>query len=111
MQAVTVRFTVEERQELDRLRGSVSRSEWLRLAGLKRPAQPPAPVVPELNQVAWADLARGPMSNLHQLVKHLNDVELLQPGSAARDLAQRFGEVIDLAHSLRDGLIFSGARA
>ncbi len=45
------------------------------------------------------------MSNLHQLVKHINSLELEMPGQGWRDLAVRFEELISLSHQLRDGVL------
>lgn len=101
----TVWMTQAELAGLDARRGSMSRSERLRTA--EEGAKPvlPAPLVPTVNREIWGELAQGPMSNLHQLVKHVNELERLSPGQGLRHLAGRLNEVIDIAHGLRDGLI------
>ena len=67
---VWVRLTDAELAELDERRGKISRSAYLRAAGLD--AWPPRPVaVPELNREAWRDLARA-AGNINQLTERLN---------------------------------------
>lgn len=53
---------------IDQRRGKVSRGEWLRLAALSKPPR----IVPEVNKVAWADLARA-AGNLNQLARAINE--------------------------------------
>lgn len=100
----TVWSTQDQLTEIDVKRGHYSRSEWFLLCGLEHAAAPPATVIPEANLVALAELKQGPMSNLSQLVKHINALEKAQPGAGIRDLAERMGEVLELANQLRDGL-------
>lgn len=66
--AVSCRLTNAELARLDELRGGVSRGEWLRLAALSKPPR----IVPEVNKVAWADLARA-AGNLNQLTRAINE--------------------------------------
>lgn len=66
--AVSCRLTDAELTTLDQRRGQVSRGEWLRLAALAAPPR----IVPEVNKVAWADLARV-AGNLNQLVRAINE--------------------------------------
>lgn len=105
LKIVPVRFNSENLARLDVLRGSVPRAVWLHDAGLQQPPKPPDPVFPEINREVWAHLRMGPMSNLHQLVKHINSLELEMPGHGWRDLAGRFEELISLSHQLRDGVL------
>lgn len=69
--SVSCRLTDEEIALLDKLRGKVSRGEWLRLAALSKPPR----TVPEINKVAWADLARA-AGNLNQLTRAINEGRL-----------------------------------
>jgi len=68
---VSCRLTHDELAELDRRRGKVRRGEWLRLAALSAPPR----IVPEVNKVAWADLAKA-SSNLNQLARAVNEGRL-----------------------------------
>lgn len=68
---VSCRLNDAEIAILDQRRGKISRGEWLRVAAL---AQPPR-IVPEVNKVAWADLARA-AGNLNQLVRAINEGRL-----------------------------------
>lgn len=68
---VSCRLTHDELAELDRRRGKVRRGEWLRLAALSAPPR----IVPEVNKIAWADLAKA-SSNLNQLTKAVNEGRL-----------------------------------
>ena len=69
--AVSCRLTDAELARLDSLRGVVSRGEWLRLAAMSRPPR----IVPEINKVAWADLARS-AGNLNQITRAVNEGKL-----------------------------------
>lgn len=64
---VSVRLNKSELTQLDSKRGGYRRGEWLRMAALHQLA----PVLPEINKEAWAELARS-ASNLNQITKHLN---------------------------------------
>jgi len=75
---VSCRLTHDELAELDRRRGKVRRGEWLRLSALSAPPR----IVPEVNKVAWADLAKA-SSNLNQLTKAVNEGRLSTPDLAA----------------------------
>ena len=75
---VACRLTDAELALLDERRGKVSRGEWLRLAALAAPPR----IVPEVNKVAWADLAKA-SSNLNQLTKAVNEGRLPAPDLAA----------------------------
>lgn len=103
--AVTVRFNQAGAEKLDELRGSTPRAVWLHDAGLQQPPKPADPAFPTINREVWGYLKQGPMSNLHQLVKHINSLELQMPGQGWRDLADRFEELITLSHQLSDGLL------
>lgn len=63
---VGCRLTDAEAAHVDRLRGRVSRGEWVRRAALGRPPR----IVPELNREAWLALARA-AANLNQISHHL----------------------------------------
>ncbi len=104
-QRTTVWLTAGEMAALDSRRGSLSRSERLRLAEAGAKPTPLPPIVPAINRDIWSELAQGPMSNLHQLVKHINELERLAPGEGLRELSHRLNEVIDIAHGFRDGLL------
>lgn len=66
--AVSCRLTDAELARLDELRGEVSRGEWLRLAAMAKPPR----IVPTVNKVAWADLARA-AGNLNQITRAINE--------------------------------------
>lgn len=66
--AVSCRLTDAELALLDELRGEVSRGEWLRLAAMAKPPR----IVPTVNKVAWADLARA-AGNLNQITRAINE--------------------------------------
>ena len=66
--AVSCRLTDAELARLDELRGEVSRGEWLRLAAMSKPPR----IVPTVNKVAWADLARA-AGNLNQITRAINE--------------------------------------
>lgn len=101
---VTVWFSQIELDDLDRQRGHYSRSEWLRLSGLNKPAATPPTLVPPVNRAVWDEIKQGPMSNLHQMVKLTNQAELAMPGQGLKWLAGQFKELIALAEALRDRL-------
>lgn len=65
---VSCRVNDAEISLIDQRRGKVSRGEWLRLAALSKPPR----IVPEINKVAWADLARA-AGNLNQLSRAINE--------------------------------------
>lgn len=65
---VSCRLTDAELTQLDARRGKVSRGEWLRLAALGKPPR----MVPEVNKVAWSDLARA-AGNLNQITRAINE--------------------------------------
>lgn len=69
--AVSCRLTDAELARLDELRGGVSRGEWLRLTALSKPPR----IVPEINKIAWADLARA-AGNLNQVTRAINEGKL-----------------------------------
>jgi hypothetical protein len=68
---VSCRLTDAELAELERRRAAVSRGEWLRLAAFGTPPR----VVPSVNRVAWADLART-AGNLNQLARAVTEGRL-----------------------------------
>lgn len=68
---VSCRLTDAEVVRLDARRGKVSRGEWLRVSALGKPPR----IVPEVNKVAWADLARA-AGNLNQLTRAINEGRL-----------------------------------
>lgn len=65
---ISCRVNDAELALIDQRRGKVSRGEWLRLAALSKPPR----IVPEVNKVAWADLARA-AGNLNQLARAINE--------------------------------------
>ena len=69
--SVSCRLTNAELVHLDARRGQVSRGEWMRLAALDKPPR----TVPEINKVAWADLARV-AGNLNQITRAINEGRL-----------------------------------
>lgn len=69
--SVSCRLTDAEMARLDARRGQVSRGEWLRVSALGKPPR----IVPEVNKVAWADLARA-AGNLNQLTRAINEGRL-----------------------------------
>jgi hypothetical protein len=68
---ISCRINDAEIAIIDERRGKVSRGEWLRLAALSKPPR----IVPEINKVAWADLARA-AGNLNQLTRAINEGRL-----------------------------------
>lgn len=68
---VSCRLTDAELARLDARRGKVSRGEWLRVSGLGKPPR----IVPEINKVAWSDLARA-AGNLNQISRAINEGRL-----------------------------------
>lgn len=68
---VSCRLNDAELAQLDARRGQVSRGEWLRLAALSKPPR----IVPHVNKIAWADLARS-AGNLNQITRAINDGRL-----------------------------------
>lgn len=75
--AVSCRLTDAELSRLDKLRGEVSRGEWLRLAAMSKPPR----IVPTVNKVAWADLSRV-AGNLNQLNRAINEGKLTTKDAA-----------------------------
>ena len=69
--SVSCRLTNAELVRLDARRGQVSRGEWMRRAALGKPPR----IVPEINKVAWADLARV-AGNLNQITRAINEGRL-----------------------------------
>ncbi len=89
---VGCRLTDAEAEHVDRLRGEVSRGEWLRRAALGRPPC----IVPPLNREAWLTLARA-AANLNQIAHALNIGDELP-----------LGEVRAMLDAFRRGLIGAG---
>lgn len=81
--AVGCRLTSAEIAKVDRLKGGVSRGEWLRLAALEKPPR----IVPPVNLEAWSELSHT-ASNLNQLTKHLNEGRLPPDADLHRTLMQ-----------------------
>lgn len=88
--AVSCRLTDAELATVDRRRGAVSRGEWLRRAALSKPPR----VVPEINKVAWSDLARA-AGNLNQITRALNEGRL-----PAKDAAQAGRAIMEVRAKL-----------
>ncbi|WP_148268693.1 MobC domain-containing protein [Komagataeibacter medellinensis] len=76
--SVSCRLTDDELALVDARRGKVRRGEWLRLSALGKPPR----IVPELNRVAWVDLARS-ASNLNQIAHAVNCGEVPAGGDLA----------------------------
>ena len=76
--SVSCRLTDDELALVDARRGKVRRGEWLRLSALGKPPR----IVPELNRVAWVDLARS-ASNLNQIAHAINAGEVPAGGDLA----------------------------
>ena len=64
---VSVRFSAQEKEELDAARGRTAAGRFLREVFLQRKTI----VVPECNRKAWSELSRS-ASNLNQIAHHLN---------------------------------------
>jgi Mobilization protein NikA len=64
---VSVRLNDRELALLNERRGKFQRGEWLRMAALDKLP----PMIPPLNQQAWAELARA-SANLNQIARELN---------------------------------------
>lgn len=105
LKIVPVRFDAAGLTQLDQLRGEVPRAVWCRDAALQQPPAPPAPQFPEVNRAVWSELARGPMSNMHQIVYRANQIDLAQPGEGWKDVAKAYDELIQIAHQIRAGLL------
>ena len=74
---VSVRFSAQEKEELDAARGRTAAGRFLREAFLQRKTI----IVPEYNRQAWSELSRS-ASNLNQIAHHLN-----LSGMAAHELS------------------------
>lgn len=92
--AVTCRLTDAERARVDASRGAVTRGEYLRRAALGNPPR----LVPELNRVAYAELARL-SSNLNQLLRGLNSGQG-DADEAVQLVAEVRGHVTELRRDL-----------
>ena len=94
---VWVRLTEAEIVDLDNRRGKLSRSAYLRAAGLD--AWPPRPVVvPEVNLEAWRELARA-AGNINQLMERIHVGQ--QPAAA---------EISGLLAAFRAALVGAGGK-
>lgn len=112
---INVSLTREEVELLDRRRGRISRTGYLR--GLLKPSSlPKQREVPEVNRQAYAELARL-AANVNQLSKHLNETRAgLGQTQASVELARRLDTVQRLfvaTHDALDGVRISliGARS
>lgn len=105
LKIVPVRFNAANLAMLDQLRGDIPRAVWLHQAGLQQSPPIPAPQFPKINREVWAELARGPMSNMHQVVYMANRAEMAEPDAGWKVIAQHYSELITLAHSIRAGLL------
>lgn len=107
LKIVPVRFNAENLAKLDEVRGSIPRAVWLHEAGLQQDPPAPAPQFPEVNREVWADLARGPMSLMHQIKAEADRLQLIHPEEDMRwkKLSENYDELISIAHQLRDGLL------
>ena len=74
---ISVRFSAQEKDELDAARGRTAAGRFLREVFLQRKTI----VVPECNRQAWSELSRS-ASNLNQIAHHLN-----LSGMAAHELS------------------------
>lgn len=92
---VSVRMNDQELARLDAERGRFPRGEWLRRAWGQTQPKPP---VPEVNRLAWADLART-AGNLNQAMKAFHEGRLR--GVDPVVLEELFAQV----HGLRRALI------
>jgi hypothetical protein len=79
---VSVRFSAEEMERVDRLRGRVPRGTWCRKAVLGRPI----PVIPEPCRTAYAETARW-ASALSQIAYHLNRGEVPEVEEIRKELS------------------------
>ena len=91
---VSVYFSLAELAELDRRRGGMDRSEWLRRAGLGKRAILP---IPAINRDAWVALART-TANLNQLMRAIHAGQLL--GIDLAVIEELYGQVVDLRWDL-----------
>lgn len=98
---VGVRFTEEERHQIEALAAacSLSFSEFVRKAALGRRLRA---TVPAVNREAWAELARV-VSNLNQIAHRLNAAE-----GGAGDLAAVLAETREQVQALRRDLLGMG---
>ncbi|PHM20683.1 MAG: hypothetical protein CK604_07165 [Curvibacter sp. PD_MW3] len=104
---VPVRFNAENLGKLDQLRGDIPRAVWLHQAGLEQDPPAPAPQFPEVNREVWAELAQGPMSNMHQIKHEADRLQIAYPHEDMKwkVLSDNFDELIRIAHQIRDGLL------
>lgn len=104
---VPVRFNQQNLAKLDQLRGDIPRAVWLHEAGLQQPPPAPAPQFPEVNREVWGELARGPMSLMHQIKSEADRLQLIYPEEDMRwkKLSENYDELIRIAHQIRDGLL------
>jgi len=97
--APTVRFTLDERQQIDELRASESYSNYIRQAALKRRAPTQIPAV---NQQSYTELSRL-SANLNQLTKAVNTA--LKSGQPIPIDVQLLAELRTLIDQMRSDLI------
>jgi hypothetical protein len=104
---VPVRFDQAQLAKLDQLRGDIPRAVWLREAGLQQPPPAPAPQFPTVNREVWAELSKGPMSNMHQIKYDSDRLQFAHPEEDMkwRVLSENYDELIRIAHQIRDGLL------
>lgn len=100
--AVSCRLTDAELALVDERRGAVSRGEWIRLTALAKPPR----IVPAINKVAWADLARA-AGNLNQITRAINEGKLPvkdvpSVGKAVMDVRAQLDAVRRLLIGLED---------
>jgi len=100
---VSCRLTDAELAIVDQRRGAVSRGEWLRLAALAKPPR----IVPEINKVAWSDLARA-AGNLNQITRSINEgrwqpKDGAEAGRAVMEVRARLDELRRLMIGLDGG--------
>lgn len=79
---VSVRFSADELERIDRLRGRIPRGTWCRRAIIGRPI----PVIPEPCRTAYAETARW-ASALSQIAHHLNRGEVPDLIEVRRELS------------------------
>lgn len=85
---VTCRLTDAELEKVDRVRGQVTRGEFIRRAALSRAPRP----VPSVNVDQWQKLARA-SANLNQLVAAINAGKVSGVNVDLSDLKSALDEV------------------
>lgn len=84
-------LTAEEAAEIDSLRGTAPRGEWIRSAALDTPIVAP----PKINSEVWASLGHT-LSNLNQIAKKLNGGRSIEHAALEAEIIAIRGRLLGL---------------